>query len=89
MDSVEIFAHPPFSPDEAPSDYGLFCPVTNFLYDQQFNTFDEAGEACLHFLWFQASELVSGTDSDAGWSLAENHWEWQTLVWRINVGVAS
>lgn len=60
MDSVEIFAHPPFSPNAAPSDYGLFCSVTHFLCNQQFNTFDEVGEACLHLLWFQASELVSG-----------------------------
>lgn len=52
MDGVESLPHPPFSPEAAPGDYGLFCSMAHFLRDQRFNTFDEVKEACLQFFFF-------------------------------------
>lgn len=55
IDSVEIVPHPPFHPNAALSDYGLFNSVTHFFRDQQFNNFDAVKEACLQFFLFKAS----------------------------------
>lgn len=49
MDGVQILPHPPFSPNDAPSHYSLFCSMAHFNRGQQFNTFDEVMEACLQF----------------------------------------
>lgn len=62
MDGVEILPRPPFSPDAAPSDYGLFLSMTHFLRDQRFNTFIEVQEGCLLFFLFKISGLVSEID---------------------------
>jgi hypothetical protein len=40
----ELFDHPPYSPDLAPSDYHLFTYVANCLRPQSFNNNEELME---------------------------------------------
>lgn len=49
LDGVEILPHPPFSPDLAPSDYGLFRSMQHFFRGRRFENFDEVQEACEEF----------------------------------------
>lgn len=49
FDDVEILPHPPYSPDIAPSDYGLFRSMQHFLKGRRFESFDEVEEACQEF----------------------------------------
>jgi hypothetical protein len=37
----ELFDHPPYSPDLAPSDYHLFMHMENWLRSQRFNNIEE------------------------------------------------
>lgn len=37
----EVFDHPPYSPDLAPSDYHLFCKMKVWLATQRFQTNEE------------------------------------------------
>jgi histone-lysine N-methyltransferase SETMAR len=41
--------HPAYSPDAAPSDYGLFRSMEHFLRGRRFETFDQVEEACQEF----------------------------------------
>lgn len=49
MDGVVILPHPPFSPDLAPSDYGLFRSMEHVFRGQKFNNLIELKEACQTF----------------------------------------
>ena len=49
LDGVEILPHPAYSPDCAPSDYGLFRSMEHFLRGHRFETFDEVEQACREF----------------------------------------
>jgi transposase len=40
----ELFEHPPYSPDLAPSDYHLFTYLKNWLGSQRFNNNEELME---------------------------------------------
>ena len=46
---IQVLPHPPYSPDLAPFDYGLFRSMTTFLSGQQFKTFDEVESTCHTF----------------------------------------
>ena len=67
LDGVEILPHPPFSPDLAPSDYGLFHSMQHFLHDYQFESFDEVEEACREFFHSKPTEWYFNQI----WQLAE------------------
>src|SRR3954469_19479672 len=41
----ETLAHPPYSPDLAPTDYHLFGSLQHFLEEQSFSDMDEVEEA--------------------------------------------
>ena len=60
MDGVEILPHPPYSPDAAPSDYGLFRSMTHFLRGRQFVNFDEVEEACLQYFHSKPEDWYMG-----------------------------
>lgn len=49
LDCMEVLPHPAYSPDVAPSDYGLFRSMTHFLCGKQFNDYDEVKHACQQF----------------------------------------
>ena len=59
LDGIEILPHPPYSPDIAPSDYGLFRSMEHFLRGTRFDIVDEVEEACRRFFasksknWFR------------------------------------
>ena len=50
LDGVEVLPHPAYSPDVAPSDYGLFRSMQHFMKRRRFESFDEVEEACQEFL---------------------------------------
>jgi histone-lysine N-methyltransferase SETMAR len=50
LDGVEVLPHPAYSPDVAPSDYGLFRSMQHFMKGRRFESFDEVEEACQEFL---------------------------------------
>jgi histone-lysine N-methyltransferase SETMAR len=49
LGAVEVLPHPAYSPDIAPSDYGLFRSMATFLRGRRFETFDEVEAACREF----------------------------------------
>jgi len=49
LDGVEVLPHPAYSPDIAPSDYGLFRSMQHFLNGRRFESFDEVEKACQEF----------------------------------------
>jgi transposase len=51
----ELFDHPPYSPDLAPSDYHLFTYLKNWLESQSFNSSEELTGRCQNM-----TELTSG-----------------------------
>lgn len=53
----EIFDHPPFSPDLAPSDYHLFPSLKNWLGSQCFSDDDELEAAVKNWLSSQAADF--------------------------------
>ena len=66
MEGIEVLPHPAYSPDIAPSDYGLFRSLSTFLRGKQFENFDQVENACKEFFasktkdWYhrQISRLV-------------------------------
>ena len=54
LDGVEILPHPAYSPDLAPSDYGLFRSMEHFFRGRLFETFDQVEAACREF--FESKE---------------------------------
>ena len=52
----EIFSHPPYSPDLAPSDYHLFSKLKEFLGGKQFAGDDELKDAVNRWLNELAAE---------------------------------
>jgi histone-lysine N-methyltransferase SETMAR len=53
LDGVELLPHPAYSPDCAPSDYGLFRSMQHFLKGRRFESFEEA---CQEFFDSKPSE---------------------------------
>jgi histone-lysine N-methyltransferase SETMAR len=49
LEGVELLPHPAYSPDVAPSDYGLFRSMATFLRGRRFETVSEVEEACHEF----------------------------------------
>ena len=49
LDGAEVLPHPAYSPDVAPSDYGLFRSMQHFMKGRRFESFDEVEEACEEF----------------------------------------
>jgi histone-lysine N-methyltransferase SETMAR len=49
LEGVEVLPHPAYSPDCAPSDYGLFRSLQHSLKGRRFESFDEVEEACQEF----------------------------------------
>jgi hypothetical protein len=53
----ELFDHPPYSPDLAPSDYHLFTYLKNWLRSQRFNNYEELMEGVKTWLSSQAADF--------------------------------
>ena len=49
LDGVELLPHPAYSPDIAPSDYGLFRSMAHFLCGRRFENFDAVEAGCREF----------------------------------------
>lgn len=49
LSGVEVLPHPPYSPDVAPSDYGLFRSMQHFLCGRRFTTLAEVEQGCQEF----------------------------------------
>ena len=56
LDGVHVLPHPPYSPDLAPSDFGLFRSMQHFLRGRRFETFDEVSAACEEFFSSKPSQ---------------------------------
>ncbi|CAF5175499.1 unnamed protein product, partial [Rotaria magnacalcarata] len=54
LDGIEVLPHPAYSPDLAPSDYGLFRSMVHFFRGRRFETFDQVEAACREF--FESKE---------------------------------
>ncbi|CAF3284141.1 unnamed protein product [Rotaria sp. Silwood2] len=54
LDGVKVLPHPAYSPDLAPSDYGLFRSMGHFVRGRRFETFDQVEAACREF--FESKE---------------------------------
>ena len=50
LDGVEVLPHPAYSPDVAPSDYGLCRSMQHFMKGRRFESFEEVEEACQEFI---------------------------------------
>ena len=50
------FNHPPYSPDAAPSDYGLIRSMKHFLNGKMFNDINEVEAACLEFFYSKSCD---------------------------------
>ena len=55
----EVMAHPPYSPDLAPSDYHLFGPLKEALRDRLFTSGEEVKEAMHSWLAAQLKTFLS------------------------------
>lgn len=55
----EIFHHPPYSPDLAPSDYHLFLHLKNWLASQRFEETEELKTSVQNWLKSQAAEFYA------------------------------
>ena len=59
MNGISVLPHPPYSPDIAPSDYGLFRSMAHFLKGRRFENFDDVKYGCEEFFasktakWYQ------------------------------------
>jgi transposase len=53
----ELFYHPPYSPDFAPSDYNRFAYLKNWLRSQRFNNNEELIEGVKTWLNSQAADF--------------------------------
>ena len=58
LDSVEVLPHPAYSPDVAPSDYGLFRSMQHFMKGRRFESFDEVKESMSRIFQFKADGVV-------------------------------
>jgi histone-lysine N-methyltransferase SETMAR len=53
----EVLAHPPWSPDLAPSDYHLFLSLRNYLRNKHYEDFDELKSDLTVFLESQLANF--------------------------------
>jgi hypothetical protein len=53
----EVFEHPPYSPDLAPSDFHLFLRLKRFLAAERFSSDDEVKTAVQHWVKTLAAHL--------------------------------
>ena len=49
LDGIEVLPHPVYSPDVAPSEYGLLRSMQHFMKGRRLESFDEFKEACQEF----------------------------------------
>ncbi len=49
LDGIELLPHPAYSPDLAPSDYGLFRSMSTFLRGRRFDSVDDVEKACREY----------------------------------------
>lgn len=56
LEGVEVLPHPPYSPDLAPSDYGLFRSMELHLKGQRFGNVEEVVTACQTFFSSKSQE---------------------------------
>lgn len=59
LPGVEVLPHPPYSPDLAPSDYGLFRSMASFLRGRRFETYHDVDSACREFFASKSKEWYS------------------------------
>lgn len=84
LDNAEVLLHLAYSPDIAPSDYGLVQSVQHLIKGCPFEWFDEIEEVSQEFFKFKAEGLVLWPNSKAYRSLAEGCGKW-SLFWRTVV----
>lgn len=56
LDDTNILPHPVYSPDCAPSGYGLFRSMQHFLRSRRFDSFDGIEETCQEFFDSKSAE---------------------------------
>lgn len=56
LEGVEVLPHPPYSPDCAPSDYGLFRAMQHILCGRRFKNIEEVDMACREFFASKSKE---------------------------------
>lgn len=56
LDGLEILPHSAYSPDLAPSDYGLFRSMATFLRGKRFDKIDDVEKACREFFASKSKE---------------------------------
>lgn len=56
MNGISVLPHPPYSPDVAPSDYGLFRSMAHFLKGRRFENFDDVKSGCEEFFASKTAE---------------------------------
>ncbi|CAD5233672.1 unnamed protein product [Bursaphelenchus xylophilus] len=49
LDAIELFPHPAYNPDLAPSDFHLFRSMAHFLRGRSFNDLDDVENGCREF----------------------------------------
>ena len=57
---IGVLPHPAYSPDIAPSDYGLFRSMSTSLRGRQFENFDQVENACKEFFAFKTKDWYRG-----------------------------
>ncbi|GBO18456.1 Histone-lysine N-methyltransferase SETMAR [Araneus ventricosus] len=55
----DVFQHPPYSPDLAPSDFYLFTAMKKWLGGQHFTDYEELKNAVTHWLKSQAASIYA------------------------------
>ena len=78
----EVMAHPPYSPDLAPSDYHLFSPLKEALGVRRF-TSDQDVKDAVHVAHCSAEILRFGGHQEACATMDQMRWKARGLCWII------